>query len=73
MACHVQGGHIIIDRRNHDSAIKTMREAEESLRKRPRSVLVFPEGTRSRDGRLKDFKKGAFVLAIQVSCVSPPL
>jgi len=43
------------------------------LRKFPRSVLVFPEGTRSRDGVMKDFKKGGFVLAIQTGLPVVPV
>merc|ERR1719183_2647885 len=50
-----------------------MKVAEESLRKRPRSVLIFPEGTRTADGKLQAFKKGGFVLAIQAGIPVVPL
>jgi 1-acyl-sn-glycerol-3-phosphate acyltransferase len=36
-----------------------------SLLREGKSFFVFPEGTRSRDGRLGDFKKGAFIMAIK--------
>jgi 1-acyl-sn-glycerol-3-phosphate acyltransferase len=35
--------------------------------------VVFPEGTRSRDGRLNEFKKGAFVLAIRLGLPVVPV
>jgi 1-acyl-sn-glycerol-3-phosphate acyltransferase len=37
------------------------------------SLVVFPEGTRSRDGRLRDFKKGGFVLAIRAGLPVVPV
>lgn len=37
------------------------------------SLVVFPEGTRSRDGRLREFKKGAFVLAIRTGLPVVPV
>lgn len=36
-------------------------------------VLIFPEGTRSRDGRLQAFKDGAFRLAAEVGCPVVPI
>jgi 1-acyl-sn-glycerol-3-phosphate acyltransferase len=36
-------------------------------------VLVFPEGTRSRDGRLQRFKDGAFRLALEAGCPVVPV
>jgi 1-acyl-sn-glycerol-3-phosphate acyltransferase len=36
-------------------------------------VLLFPEGTRSRDGRLQQFKDGAFRLAIEAGCPVIPI
>jgi 1-acyl-sn-glycerol-3-phosphate acyltransferase len=53
-------GMIPIDRDAGARSIETLREAT----KEATSIVIFPEGTRSRDGRLREFKKGAFVLAI---------
>jgi 1-acyl-sn-glycerol-3-phosphate acyltransferase len=58
-------GHITIDRSNRERAIESLRAAGEKIRRSPGAVVIFPEGTRSRDGRLQPFKKGAFVLAAE--------
>jgi 1-acyl-sn-glycerol-3-phosphate acyltransferase len=55
---------IPVDRFNRDSAIESVEKATESLRQ-GQSFLIYPEGTRSPDGRLQDFKKGAAVMAIK--------
>ena len=54
--------HILLDRGRATSAFKSLREAS-SLLKRGISIIVFPEGTRSPDGGVKEFKRGAFLLA----------
>jgi 1-acyl-sn-glycerol-3-phosphate acyltransferase len=53
-------GMVPIDREHPEQAIERLRGASAE----DGSLVIFPEGTRSRDGRLGDFKKGAFVLAI---------
>ena len=58
-------GHISIDRSNRDRAIESLRAAGEKIRRDRSAVVIFPEGTRSRDGRLQPFKKGAFMLAVE--------
>ena len=55
-------GYISIDRSNRESAFKSLREAAEKI-KNGASVMIFPEGTRSKDGNLLPFKKGGFVLS----------
>jgi 1-acyl-sn-glycerol-3-phosphate acyltransferase len=56
-------GYISIDRSNRESAFQSIREAGERI-KNGASVMIFPEGTRSADGKLLSFKKGGFVLAM---------
>jgi len=58
-------GHISIDRQDRTRAIASLAEARRGLEEERPTVIIFPEGTRSRDGRLGPFKKGAFVLAVQ--------
>lgn len=60
-ACHYLGC-IFIDRSHHDAAIQSIRQAKKSMSAKA-SVLFFAEGTRSRDGQVQPFKKGAFVFA----------
>lgn len=55
-------GCIPIDRSNRARAVRSLREAAVRVRG-GRSVVFFPEGTRSRDGKLAPFKKGGFHLA----------
>src|SRR6185312_11856522 len=49
--------------RNRDAAVNSMRDAEQVMAK-GLNMTVFPEGTRSSDGRLLPFKKGPFYLAM---------
>ena len=55
-------GTVFVERGNRASSEKAVHQLTNTL-KQGRSVLVFPEGTRSKDGNLKTFKKGAFHLA----------
>lgn len=61
-----------VDRGQRAAAIATAEKAVANL-KRGVSYLVFPEGTRSHDGRLRPFKKGTFVMAIQAGVPVVPV
>jgi 1-acyl-sn-glycerol-3-phosphate acyltransferase len=56
------GGHVPVDRSNHLRAVASLAAAGEKIRGGT-SIVVFPEGTRSRTGRIGPFKKGPFVVA----------
>jgi len=60
-----QAGHVFIDRSDLRQSIRAMRRAGERMKEEGLTLGMFPEGTRSRDGRLHAFKKGSFVLAIE--------
>jgi 1-acyl-sn-glycerol-3-phosphate acyltransferase len=66
-------GHIFIDRQDRSAAVESLARARERLEEDRPTVIMFPEGTRSRDGTLKPFKKGAFVLALQAGVEIVPV
>lgn len=63
-ACR-SAGHVFIDREDRAGALAAIRDAGRRMREEGLSLVLFPEGTRSSDGRLGRFKKGTFVLAIE--------
>lgn len=63
---------IPVNRNERDSALESLEKAIESLRA-GQSFLIYPEGTRSPDGRLQDFKKGAVVMAIKAGVPIVPI
>lgn len=58
------GPYIVIDRGNPREATRSLEEAAQKIRN-GKSVLLFAEGTRTRDGKLQSFKRGAFTLAVK--------
>ena len=67
------GGHFFVDRRNFTRALKSLEKAKLSMAKNPRSVIIYPEGTRSLDGKVKPFKKGGLVMAMQMGVPVVPI
>lgn len=65
-------GHIPVDRSRRDNAKKLERSLESAVA-RGGSILMFPEGTRSKDGRLQAFRKGAFVMAVRHGIPTLPI
>ena len=65
-------GYISIDRSNRKKAFASLAEAAETIRSGT-SVMIFPEGTRSDDGRIKGFKKGGFVLSVDAGVPIVPI
>jgi 1-acyl-sn-glycerol-3-phosphate acyltransferase len=57
-------GYIEIDRDNREKAMQSLDQAAISIRN-GKSIMAFPEGTRSRYGEIKSFKQGTFYLAIK--------
>jgi 1-acyl-sn-glycerol-3-phosphate acyltransferase len=56
------GHSIMIDRSNPRDAMASIERAVKTIRE-GQSVILFPEGTRTSDGKLQPFKRGAFTLA----------
>ena len=66
-------GHLLIDRSNRASAIASIREVTKIVHKNKLSLWIWPEGTRSRDGRLTQFKKGFVHLALDTKLPIVPI
>jgi len=58
-------GFIPVDRKKMWGGKRSIDKAIQLMRRRRYSFLIFPEGTRSRDGRLQAFKRGGFFLALE--------
>ncbi len=65
-------GYISIDRSDRASAFQSLDRAARIIRDGT-SVMLFPEGTRSRDGKLLPFKKGGFVMAVDAGVPIVPI
>ena len=65
-------GHIFIDRRNAKAAMESLKEVEKQLVGGVCTV-IFPEGTRSLNGEVGRFKRGAFQIAIDLGLPVIPL
>ena len=63
---------IPVERSNRESAIGSLEKATEAI-KAGQSFLIYPEGTRSPDGRLQEFKKGTAVMAINAGVPLVPV
>src|SRR5438034_5426336 len=67
-----RSGHISIDRENPRAAVKSLRDAAAVIEKGA-PILIFPEGGTSRDGSIKPFKGGGFMLATRSNAELVPV
>lgn len=70
--CMRRAGYISLDRANPREALKAIEDAATKIRAGT-NIIIFPEGTRSVDGVLLPFKKGAFSLALRAKVPIVPI
>ncbi|MGD0296208.1 MAG: lysophospholipid acyltransferase family protein [Bryobacteraceae bacterium] len=68
-----RAGHIRVPREDARAAVKTMTLAAQVVRDEGISLLIFPEGGRSRTGEMRDFKEGAAYIAIKAGVPLVPI
>ncbi len=66
-------GHFFVDRERTRAGKETVRAAATTAHGAPRCLVVFPEGTRSADGRLQALKTGSFELALAAGLPLQPV
>jgi 1-acyl-sn-glycerol-3-phosphate acyltransferase len=66
-------GFVPVDRKGVRGGKKSIDRAAQLMRERGYSYLMFPEGTRSRDGRTQAFKRGGFFLALESGAAVAPI
>lgn len=62
------GGSVLIDRKDPKQAIPTIKGLSEYIEKHQRSAVIFPEGTRSKDGKPKEFAQ----TGLKILCKNAP-
>ncbi len=67
-----KAGHVYVDDQSIANIRHTIEEAEQKL-KGGRSIVIFPEGSRSWDGKMIPFKRGAFMLAAEFKLPVVPI
>jgi 1-acyl-sn-glycerol-3-phosphate acyltransferase len=63
---------VAVDRQNRDAAIASVQAAKDVMQQGI-NIIIFPEGTRSPDGKLLPFKKGPFHLAVEAGAKVVPM
>ncbi|MDR2621496.1 MAG: 1-acyl-sn-glycerol-3-phosphate acyltransferase [Dysgonamonadaceae bacterium] len=71
MACE-KAGFIFVDSSSPKAAAQTIHDAEERL-KNGASIAIFPEGSRSKTGKINAFKKGAYQMALDLKLPVVPV
>lgn len=66
-------GHLTIDRGNNSKAVRSLRKLVDFVTKNGMSIWIWPEGTRSKSGRLLPFKRGAFHMALETKLPIVPV
>ena len=66
-------GHLLIDRSNREKAVDSMSKLSDFVNKNNLSIWIWPEGTRSMNGKLITFKKGFVHLALATGLPIVPI
>jgi len=66
-------GNVLIDRGDRSKAIEAMAKSKQALLEQATNIWIFPEGTRNRGHNMLDFKKGAFLTAIDAGVPIVPV
>ena len=66
-------GFIPVDRRAGGGGVRGIERAVRAMKEKGYSFLIFPEGTRSLDGRLGRFRRGGFFLAVEAGAPIVPV
>ena len=66
-------GHVPVAQKDPRAALRSMRKAADNIREKGISMLIFPEGGRTRDGKLQEFKEGVAYIAIKAGVPIIPI
>lgn len=71
IACKA-AGHIFVDRKNAKASLESLQQIKNQLQNGICTV-IFPEGTRTKDGQIGRFKRGAFQIALDLNLLIIPI